>query len=166
MVLSLDDVRQISGFDQFDRNFESDKPTTDDNAVPACRPLTDQGVAFGDRWTEFRAVSDDGDLDVGGQLDLMAVAGQVVAVYPNEAAARAVFDQRIAAVEECVKLQIPYYDPVISNPDANTAVFHADGWSSATIVKSTVVVEASVVALPEAERVASEMARTMADQVS
>ncbi|MFN3005966.1 sensor domain-containing protein [Mycolicibacterium wolinskyi] len=165
VVLSIDDVRRISGVNALERTVDTNRPKPDNNAVPACRALSDQGVAFGDQWTEFHSTSDNGNLDVRGVPGLMAVAGQVVAIYPNEEAAREAFDRRIAAVEECVKLHIPFYDPAVSRPADDTAVFSGDGWSSATIVKSAVVIDAGVVALPDAERVASELAQAMADRI-
>ncbi|WP_421874787.1 sensor domain-containing protein [Mycolicibacterium wolinskyi] len=164
-MLSIDDVRRISGVNALERTVDTNRPKPDNNAVPACRALSDQGVAFGDQWTEFHSTSDNGNLDVRGVPGLMAVAGQVVAIYPNEEAAREAFDRRIAAVEECVKLHIPFYDPAVSRPADDTAVFSGDGWSSATIVKSAVVIDAGVVALPDAERVASELAQAMADRI-
>ena len=166
LVLSLDEVKQITDFAAFERSFELEqpKPQQDPSVPPPCRALFDQRVAFGDRWTGFRFVSDEGDLDVGGQLSLIAMAQQTVAVYATPEAARDAFDRRLAMVTECVQLRFPYHDPVITRPDANTAVLGVVDWTMVCAVKSAV--DTSVIALPETGRIASEMSRRITERVT
>lgn len=158
LLLSLPDVRRISGFDGFVRAFQSDRPKPDEASAPQCRALFDQNVVFADGWTEFRFVSDEGDLDTGGRIPLRAVASQAIATYPGAAAARDVFDRRLPALAGCIARQIPFYNPTMSQPDGDTVVLQTRDWAVMSVVRSDTIVEVTVTGLPVGARVASDMA--------
>ncbi|MGV0745373.1 sensor domain-containing protein [Mycolicibacterium sp. XJ870] len=183
LSLSLDEVKQISGFDKFTRDVDTREPAADDYAPAGpCQSLSDDLVAFGDSWTEFRAIADSGNVDANGRapstsrvtrdantpltVPLMAAAIQKIAVYSNDAAAREVFDRRVTAMAECAELNIPIYSGTLSQPDPTVAVYNSGGNVFVFAVKSTVVIDVSVVALPDAERIASDISRAIIERIN
>lgn len=183
LALSLEEVKQISGFDKFTREIDTGQPTAD-NYTPAgpCRAWSDEQVAFGDTWTQFRSIADSGDLDAGLQpprpshaiqdhaapltAPLTATAVQTVAVYPSGAAARDVFNRRVADMEECVDLNLPHLGGKATRPNSTTAVWVNEGFTSVFALKSTVLVDVSVMELSEAERIASDISQEIIGRIN
>lgn len=174
LPLSLDEVKQISGFDGFIREIDTDQPAAD-NYGPSgpCQAIADQQIAFGEDWTQFRSIADNGNLRAGGRpraaktVPLMAAALQNVASYPDATTAREVFDRRVTAMRKCAELNIPTYSGALSQRDPSTVVYTSGtgGMTLVFVIKSTVLVEVSILALPDAERVASDISRVILDRI-
>ncbi|KUH99469.1 hypothetical protein AU189_11635 [Mycolicibacterium acapulense] len=182
LPLSLEHVREISGFDEFTREVDTDEPVGDDYTPEGpCRDMADQRIVFGANWTRFKSIADSGDLPSGGRrprtsgatgdgtapliVPVMATVVQNVVVYPDESAARVTFDRHVAAMEECVDLNLPHLGGTISRPNQDEVVLLNSGFVSVFSVKSTIIVDVSVVALPDAERIASAISRAILDRV-
>ncbi|KUH85781.1 hypothetical protein AU186_23965 [Mycobacterium sp. GA-1999] len=183
LPLSLEQVKEISGLDKFSREVDTDQPVADDYTPEGpCREMADQRTAFGANWTSFRSVADSADLPTGGRrprnpgatgdgatpliVPVMATVVQNVVVYPDDSAARETFDRRVAAMKKCVELNLPHLGGMISQPSRDKVVLVNDGFVTVSLVKSAVVVDVSVVALPDAERVASEISQAIVERVN
>ncbi|MGV0788799.1 sensor domain-containing protein [Mycolicibacterium sp. XJ2] len=182
LPLSLDDVKQISGFDGFTRDVDTDRPAAL-TYVPdgPCQALADQRVAFGDTWIRFRSIADNGELVSGrprtrapgpavapSTVPVVASALQTIAVYPSEVEARNVFDRRVAAMTECVGLNIPGYSGTVAHRDLDTAVYtnSTGGWAFVFVVKSAILSDVSVMALSDAERIASDISHVIIGRIN
>ena len=166
LPLSIAQVREISGFDRLERESDSDEPVADTYTPEGpCREAADQVVAFGDDWTVFRSVADGGDLYADRQLSPMVVVAQNVVGYPSEASAGEVFDRRLKDVRECAALDLPGLGGDVERLDDNTVRWSADGMTTVYAIESDVLVDASVVALPDADRIASEVVAAVLDRI-
>ncbi|MDZ4232293.1 MAG: sensor domain-containing protein, partial [Dietzia sp.] len=166
LPLTVQDVREISGFDGFALVADDDR-IVPDTATPEgpCRALFDQGVAFGDDWVGIRTVEEEGDLEPGGPAPLIASAIQTVVTYANSDRARDEFDRRLENMTDCAALRLDFMDGVVSQPDPGTVAYVHDEWALVSAVKSSVVVDVSVTALLDAEPIASEMTQRILDRI-
>lgn len=166
LPLTVQDVREISGFDGFARVADDDR-IVPDTATPEgpCRALFDQGVAFGDNRVDIRTVEDEGDLDAGDPAPLITSAIQTVVTYADSDRARDAFDRRLANMTDCAALRLDFMDGVVSQPDPTTVAYVHDEWALVSAVRSSVVVDVSVTVLPDAEQIASEMTARILDRI-
>ncbi|MGV0606605.1 hypothetical protein [Mycolicibacterium sp. XJ1904] len=98
----------------------------------------------------------------------MASALQTIAVYPSEVEARNVFDRRVAAMTECVGLNIPGYSGTVAHRALDTAVYtnSTGGWAFVFVVKSAILSDVSVMALSDAERIASDISHVIIGRIN
>lgn len=165
LPLSLERVEQISGFDRFTREIDSDLPTPSSYLPDGpCRAMADQRIAFGDTWTGFRSVADSAEL-TGGPLSPVVSVTQNLVAYPDDAAAREVFDRHADDMAACAELNLPGLDGTVTHPDSETAVWVNDGMAIMFTIKSAIFIEASAVALPDAERIAFEISRAIIERI-
>lgn len=166
-VLSIDDVRSISGVAGF-----HDVPELDDatpSAIPdtpaVCRAVFDPPAVFGNAWKQFRSVGYSADLDAP-VLPIMADVRQAVAVYPDSATAQAAFDRLTTAVPGCTSAGTGYYRRSAEAPDANTLLLNsgeADGAHDAYRLTGTTLINSSALGLPDSERVTLEVLDRLED---
>lgn len=163
--LTVAEVRTASGLPGFTRVLDDDQAVPD-GVTPSgpCRALFDSAAAFGDNRIEFRTVADEADLDTGGPLPLIASVGQTVVVYPSEDAARQTFVRRAAQLGQCSELDLPYLGGTISQPEPDTTVYRNGEWTLVSTIDSAVLVDVSVGALPESERIATEISRAIVER--
>ena len=166
LPLGLAQVREISGRDGLVRDVDTDRPVADGYIQDGpCRAVADQSRAYGEDWTAFRSVADAVDLDDGAAPGLQAVVAQHVVGYPEVAAARAVFERRFQEARACAELDIPGIGGTVTRLDDETAVWADDGLATVYAIKSAVLVDVSVVALPDEERIATDISRAILDRI-
>ncbi|MGB3355805.1 MAG: sensor domain-containing protein [Mycobacterium sp.] len=166
LPLTVQDVREISGFAGFARVADDDRIVSD-TATPEgpCRALFDQGAAFGDNRVDIRTVEDEGDLNAGDPAPLTTSAIQTVVTYADSDRARDAFGRRLEDMTDCAALRLEFMDGVISRPDQDTVGYLHDEWALVSAVKASVVVDVAVTVMPEAERIASEMTARILDRI-
>lgn len=165
LPLSNSAVKDLSGFDRLTREVDSDQPTRDTYLTDGpCHAMADQHIAYGDVWTGFRSIADTADLTDGPLSPIVSVTQNLVA-YPDDAAARAVFDRQAAAMADCAALNMLGLEGAVVRPDSETAVWVNEWKATVFVIKAAFLVDVSVVALPDAERVASDISRAIVDRI-
>ena len=166
LPLTVQDVRQVSGFGEFTRTADDDR-TVADTATPEgpCRALFDQGVAFGEDWVDSRTVVDEADVDIGEPASVFASIIQTVVAYPDDDSARAAFDRRLVEMDNCAALRLEFMGGTVLRPVPATVAYVHDQWTVASAVKSSVVVDVSVTVLPDSETIASEILQRIVDRI-
>lgn len=166
LPLAVRDVRAASGVDEFERVIDDDQMVPDSHSPEGpCRALFDQAEAFGDTWLQFRTVADEADLDTGGPLPMVASASQTIASYPDRVAAETVFGHRLSAMAECTRLDLPFLDGVIDRPDPHTVIYKAQSWTLVSALRTDLIVDVTVAAIPDTQRVALEMSQAITERV-
>jgi hypothetical protein len=167
LPLGLGLVQEISENLELEREVDTDQPTPDTYMSDGpCHEMADQRIAYGENWTAFRSVADGVELDVVFEPAPLAVVVQHIVGYPDESAARAVFDRRLGDVAACAALDLPGLGGDVERLDGSTALWNAGGMVTVFAIKSNVLVDASVVELPDAERVATEVSRAILDRIA
>ncbi|MGV0676889.1 sensor domain-containing protein [Mycolicibacterium fortuitum] len=156
-VLSVEEVRSISGvvgFHEVPELNATAPPTVPDTPEP-CRAVFDPPTVFGTDWKRFRAAGYATQLDTP-ILPTLTDVRQMVAVYPDSAAAQATFDRLAAAVPNCIATGIDFYDRAVAKPDPNTLLlndYEADGAYDAYRLTGTMLIHSSAFGLPDSQRV-------------
>lgn len=187
LVVSLDDVRQITGVGDLasNPNGDDDQPRHPSSDPPGACRVFDPQVAFGSNWTQFRsavyngvayeplpAVPEPGpnppDI-AGGAASLPPkplMIGQAVGIYADGNAARAAFERLIPALIECSALRTKYYDFDVDQPDQSTVVLNY-GIESEVIyrVKDSVLINLSASGFSDSGRIADTILRNITDRI-
>jgi PknH-like extracellular domain len=169
VLAGVEDVRRIAEFNGLTVSASGDhtRPShfAHDEVPEPCRPSYQEDVAFGTGWTQFRSAVYVGTTHTSpGEAHQMVDIVQDAGVYPDAAAARAAFDRIASSLAVCESLHAPGHEITLDNTDHSALVVEGR-WGSAYRVKSNVLVEVSVVGLPDGSRVASEVARNMIGRV-
>jgi hypothetical protein len=126
-VLSLDDVRGITGIQEFraldapDGDRAAPVPLADTPEL--CRAVYDQPVVCGSRWSQFRSVTYSA-YTPHPFLPGFASLTQSIALYPDAVAARNAFDRVVAAAPACSDTTADYYHRTLQRPDPNTLILN------------------------------------------
>lgn len=165
-LLSLAAVEELGGIDHLTRAADTDEPLVDTYVTEGpCHEASDQRTAFGDDWIYFRSVADTVDRGNGDALVPMVSLVQNVIVYPDDDGARAVFERYVVTMADCAASGIPGLNGKVERPDGATAIWLTEGMASVFAVKDSTLVGASAVAVPDAERVATEISRAILDRI-
>lgn len=95
------------------------------------------------------------------RLSPIASVAQTVIAYPDSAAAREVFDRHANTMAECAALKTPGLDGEVIRPDSRTALWLNDGMATVFAIEAATLVDVSVVALPDAARIASNVSKAI-----
>lgn len=165
--LSLAAIEEIGGIEHLTREVDTDEPLVDTYVTEGpCHEVSDQRTAFGDSWIYFRSVADTVDRRHGDPLSPMVSLVQNVIAYPDDDGARAVFERYVVMMAECAASGSPGLNGKVERPDGATAIWLTEGMASVFAIKDTILVSASAVAVPDAERVATEMSRAILDRIA
>jgi hypothetical protein len=126
--------------------------------------MADQGVAYGATWLQFRSVADSAKL-TANRLAPVASVAQTLIAYPDALAARDVFDRHANTMTECAALEIPGLAGAVTRPDSRTASWLTDGMATVFAIEATTLIAVSVVALPDAARIASDVSQAIIDRI-
>ena len=166
-LLSLAAVEKIGGMDHLTREVDTDEPLVDTYLTEGpCHEVSDQRTAFGDGWIYFRSVADTVDREHGDPLAPIVSLVQNVIAYPDDDGARAVFERYVVTMGDCAASGSPGLNGKVERPDQGTAIWVTEGMASVFAIKGTVLVSASAVAVPDAERVAIDMSRAILDRIA
>lgn len=187
LVVSLDDVRQITGIDDLasNPNGDDDRPHHPSSEPPGPCRVFDPQVVFGSNWTQFRSAVYSGVAyepipgvvepapilpgTIGGAASLPPkplMIGQAVGIYPDGSAARTAFGLLIPALIECSARHAKYYDFTVDQPDQSTVVLNYDFDSKVMYrVKGSALINISALGFPDSERVADKILQNISDRI-
>lgn len=172
LIVSVADVRGITDFEGLTPYPDGDvhQPVHHDSDAPApCRSAYDQEAVFGAGWTQFRSVTYSGTTSPApGGANKMLVVTQSAGGYPDEAAARAVFNRLVPLLNACSVLHVKYYDFVVDKPDNVTVELNFPSPNLSKIMyrmKSRVLTSVTVQGFPEAGRIAPTVLDAMTDRI-
>ncbi|MEB3983889.1 sensor domain-containing protein [Mycobacterium sp. 663a-19] len=171
LVVSLDDVRRISGVDALQAGPRSEvrQPRHSNSDAPGpCRAVFDQEATLDDGWTQFRSVTFNGDTYGGvGDVKIRGVANviQAVGIYRDDGAARAAFDRLVSTLTACSGLHAANYDFTLDQTDPSTVAFNSDQWKLIYRVKSSALINVGALGLPQSEQTARTIDQTITDRI-
>jgi len=167
LPLSLTAVQEISGFDGLRREIDTDQPAPDTYLPEGpCHEMADQQIAFGDSWTHFRSVADTGDLEPADRLSPIVSVAQNLVAYTDDSTARKAFDHHVLSMTDCAAQNMLGLEGAIVRPDGATAVWVNGGMAIVFVIETSILIQSMVVALPYAERVATEFPRAILDRIA
>lgn len=175
LTVSLDDVRTVTENESLTESADASEPSPGvAGPPPECRTLNDQRALHGTDWIGFRSVTYAGDGPTArsprgfAQLPpAIVMVTQTLAVYSDDASARAALERVATAAKSCDKTEDPTYQMSVTRAaDSTIAVNHEPGdWGVVYRREGTVVIEASVLGVPDTAQVAEELASTIAGRV-
>lgn len=169
LIVGIDDVRRIASFDGLTSEQGSDVRSprhTDSDAPGPCRAVFDQNVVFGSGWAHFRSVTYNGTINTGpGQPHMAAVVTQGIGIYPDDGAARDVFDRLVPALTACSDMQAKHYDFTIAQPNPSTVALKSDLWNVMYRLQSSVLIDVAVLGLPQSEQTANAVVDAITDRM-
>jgi hypothetical protein len=172
LLVSLDDVRQISGSNELTSYAKGDlhQPGHHDSDAPApCRVAYDQETLFGNGLAQFRSMTYSAVTSPvpGGPNKALAIT-QAVGVYPDGATARTTYDRLVAALPECSALHAKYYEFTVASPDSTTTGLDFPERQQSKFmyrVKSSVLIEVTVQGFAQSDKIAGSILETITDRI-
>lgn len=166
-LLTISAVEEIGGIDNLTRRVDTDEPLVDTYVTEGpCREVSDERAAFGDEWIYFRSVADTVDRRSGDPLSPIVSLVQNVIAYPDHADARAVFERHAATMADCAASGAPGHNGTVEHADDATVIWVTEGMATVFAIKDAALVSASAVAVPDAERIATEISRAILDRIA
>lgn len=170
LILSLDDVRQITKFEGLETYSYADRhqplrPIA--NAPGPCQAVGSTELTYAPGWKEFRAVTYSGttdDLRPGGIAPINEVSN-AVGIYPDAGAARRALAQLQSVLSACASLHDAGYDFTLAKPDPSTLRLSSAGWSHVYRAKSSVLVSVGVLGIEPTEQLANTVVQTITDRI-
>jgi hypothetical protein len=166
LMVSVEEMRRITGDNDLNSlpAFDLHQPRRDDDLdtpIP-CRVVYDQKATFGNGWTQFRSVD---YRDPGEGNDMIRDVGQAVAIYPDENAARTVFDRLASELTACSALHVKNYRFTVDKQDPLTVVL-----DYSRILQKIIRVKASAlifvdVNFPQSEPIARTILQVITDRI-
>jgi hypothetical protein len=164
LIVSLDDMRRLTGLPGLvkgnELNAEPRQGGYGQVPVP-CRAVSMMDVAFGQTWTQFKALTySDSTHKTGDFANVL----QAVGVYADDNAARAVFEQLLSNLQQCAALHWGPYEFSMQQQDPSSFTLSNEVEHSYR-VKGTVVIEVTASYFPDSSQVASTVMRTISDRI-
>jgi hypothetical protein len=172
LIVSVDDVRQISGVAglQPDPKGDAHQPERNSSTAPGpCQAVDVQQVAFGDTWQQFRAVSYNMFTQPFPHAAKgIAVVNQSIGSYPDTTAARDAFDKLVPQLNACSALHAKHMTFTVTRPDPSTAILTYAGNFHASIIyhaQSQYLVLVEAMDVPNPDHTAHDILRKITTRI-
>lgn len=168
VIVGLDDVRRITDRDDLTAQPVMDAPPSfqeHSRSPDQCRPVFGLEDAFGNNWSQFRAVT---YTAVGGEISTIATVAQGIGIYPSEGMARSEFERLISSVDACAALHARLYGFTLNRLDPSTVslVFPENSQSVVYRLASSTLIDVVVQGIPRSDQIAETVTHMISERLN